>query len=360
MVHGGDKAQPGAVIYRTHNSRPWKSYQAVAADIAAALGELGFAEVALLPDDMRLPQALQDCGAHLVWLNTGGVQGLNPVSHTPALLELLGMPYVGHSSLHASLLDNKDALKRMLQALGIPTAPFVTWHPGHGPLNPDGPALQAALGGHSGPLVVKPVSGRASLHVYVVDDRAALADVAAAVYTTTRNSVLIEPFLPGREFCVSVCGPVGMRQGQLERRTAPFAFSALERVLAPDERIFTSMDQRPITASRASPVRDADLEMALLALAQRLYAACGLQSLVRVDVRADTDGALFILEANPKPDLKRPDGRVTSLTLLGLDQTGLGYTDLILNLLVDRLDTLLRYEPEAIAHIVELLPAGSA
>jgi D-alanine-D-alanine ligase len=32
----------------------------------------------------------------------------------------------------------------------------------------------------------------------------------------------------------------------------PFAFSAAERVLAEDERIFTSMDQRPITGDRIS------------------------------------------------------------------------------------------------------------
>ena len=62
--------------------------------------------------------------------------------------------------------------------------------------------------GHRGPFVVKPVSGRVSLHVRVVDHAADLGDAVAEVYAATENHVLIEAYLPGREFCVAVCGPV--------------------------------------------------------------------------------------------------------------------------------------------------------
>ena len=119
VIHGGDKTQPGAVIYPTHNPRSTKTYHTVAKDIAEALREVGFEQVSLLADDMTLPQTLKQQGIHLAWLNTGGVQGYDPVCHTPAMLEMLGVPYLGHNPLNSSILDNKHAFKRELQALGI-------------------------------------------------------------------------------------------------------------------------------------------------------------------------------------------------------------------------------------------------
>ena len=34
VIFGGDKAAPGSVLYKTSNTRSWKSYEAVAQDIA--------------------------------------------------------------------------------------------------------------------------------------------------------------------------------------------------------------------------------------------------------------------------------------------------------------------------------------
>ena len=77
--------------------------------------------VELMADDMSLPGTLQRKGIQFAWLNTGGVQGDNPVCHAAAHLEMLGVPYVGHNPLCAALLDEKDVLKRQLQALGVLT-----------------------------------------------------------------------------------------------------------------------------------------------------------------------------------------------------------------------------------------------
>lgn len=357
VVYGGDSSRPGSVIYKTHNARAWKSYEAVARDIQRALQELGFTYVILLPDDMHLPQRLAHEDIHLVWLNTGGVQGYNPVSHAPAMLEMLGIPYIGHSPLNAALLDSKDAFKRSLQALGIRTAPFITWHPAGGALvSQHDRRFVAAFGAYSGPFVVKPVSGRASLHVHVVDSWDAVAQVANEVYRVTHNNVLIEAYIPGREFCVAVCGPVICTNGSIVRHHAPVAFSAVERILEADELIFTSMDQKPITTDRFRllDATEPQLTTALLELAQTIYSAFTLQSIVRVDVRADAEGHLYVLEANPKPDLKRPTDHATSLVMAGLPPGDVSYHDLILGLFADRINTLLAYECDTAGHIVEL------
>lgn len=358
VIYNGDRAAPQAVINRTHNPRSDKSYRPVAEDIAQALRNCGFTGVELLADDLTLPQTLRDKDIHFAWLNTAGVQGYDAVAHTPGLLELAGIPYVGHRPLLAVTLDNKHVFKRELAGLGLPTAPFLVFDGAQSSIDmgADG-RFAATFGDHPGPFIVKPVSGRGSIGVHYVPDRAALAEAIRTVYDTTLNQVLVETYMAGPEYCVAVCGGTIARGGKLSRRNGPFAFSAVERRFEPDERIFTSMDVRPITRERTRLLTDADGEVRqrLLAMAQSVYRDFNLRTLIRLDLRADADGQLHILEANPKPDLKRPDGRALSLVCAGLDDEGMSYEDLILSLLADRLDFYIRHRPAAVKHIIGLL-----
>jgi D-alanine-D-alanine ligase len=358
VIYGGDKRREGAVLHPTHNFRPWKSYEAVARDIRSALLRLGFRNVVLLAEGMALPAQLAYHDIHLAWLNTGGVQGASAAGHAAALLEMLGVPYVGHGPVQTMLLDTKDVFKRQLQSLGIPTSPFVVWHPDGGlPDVRDSAAFAGSFRGFAGPFVVKPVSGRASLNVHVVETAGELPAVTLAVYEATRGPVLVEQYLPGREFTVSVAGCVTHRDGVFYRRSEPFAFSLLERVLDAGEQIFTSMDSRPITPQRVRPLppEEAELGDGVHRLARRLYRELNLHTLVRADIRADTGGALQVLEVNPKPDLKHPDGEVTSLVAAGLAREGMSYDDLILSLLADRLDYLLAYQRGAFPHFEDFI-----
>lgn len=363
VIFGGSKSAAGGVIYPSHNTRSWKSYEAVATDIAEALRRLGFRHVHLMPDDMRLGERLRQAGIHMAWLNTSGVQGRNPAAHAPAMLEMFGVPYIGHDSLAATTLDNKHAFKREAFCAGLPTAPFVTWHMARGPFEPEiNGRFQLAFDGYPGPFVVKPVSGRASLHVHVVDSEAELADAVAEVYRATENVVLIEKYLAGREFCIAVAGPVTSHGRRLVRGNAPFTFAALERVLSDGERIFTSMDVRPITAERCRSIdvaADPEFWQRLHSIAREVFLEFNLGSVIRLDLRADETGKLFILEANPKPDLKKPAQGVTSLIAVGLRETDMDYDDLILSLFADRLDFLLTNRREDIQHIIELTRASA-
>ncbi len=360
VIYGGDKNEEGAVIYQTNNTHAWKSYEIVARDIQTTLQAIGFQHVFTMPDNMKLGENLKKEGIHLAWLNTGGVQGYNPLCHTPALLEMLGIPYVGHDPLNASTLDNKHAFKRELQAFGIKTPSFITWHPYlQDSLNPSYPnnRFAAAFSDYQGPFVVKPVSGRASLYVSVVDALEELQRAVEAVYFRTENTVLIEQYLPGREFCVAVGGYLTCAKGKLTKLTKPFAFSTLERVLEPGERIFTSMDKKAIAPNRAHLLgeEEPELKRDLLQLGQRVYEEFAFKALVRIDIRMDATGELHVLEANPKPDLKRPTDGITSLVAMGLEEYGLTYEDLLLGLLTDRLNYLFSQNPRTIPHIVQWL-----
>ena len=359
VVFGGQKLDPDAVINPTINPRSWKSYESVAQDIADALRRIGFRRVELMPDDMRLGDRLRQAGTHLAWLNTGGVQGYNPACHAPAMLEMLGVPYVGHDPLVATILDNKHTFKRELIGAGIPTAPFMTWHLARGPFLPKLNSRFARIfRGHDGPFIVKPVSGRASIHVHVADNANDLPDVVDQVFNATQNHVLIETYLPGRELCIAVGGLVTAHKGRLSQRSVPFVFSELERVLEADEKIFTSMDLRPIDSDRFRPldvVADAHALSELRVLARDVYFEFNLGSLTRLDVRADAGGRLNVLEANLKPDLKRPTADATSLVCAGLDEHGMDYDDLMLSLLADRLGALLSQRRDSARNLIDLL-----
>ena len=359
VIYGGDKSVDGAVIHQTANPRSWKSYQVIAEDIAGALERLGFRHVTLAADDMRLGETLLRERIDMAWLNTGGVQGYNPMSHAPAMLEMLGVPYVGHDPLIAGTLDNKHVFKQELLYLDIPTAPFITWHPARGPFRPKvNSRFLRTFKDHWGPYIVKPVSGRASLHVRFVEDEADLPDAVADVYATTENHVLIEAYLPGREFCVAVGGLVVAKNKTLIRLSEPFAFSAIERRLSPDEKIFTSMDVRPITTERIKlldPEADGALLERLHEVARKVFVEMNLESLIRLDLRADAKGDLRVLEANPKPDLKRPVEQATNLVCVALPALGMDYDDLILSMLADRLDVLLSQRRGTVTHLTKLL-----
>jgi D-alanine-D-alanine ligase len=358
IVFGGNKTNPGSVLYQSQNTRSWKSYEAVAEDIATSLRRSGFRNVELIPEDMSLPGRLRRSEIHMAWLNTGGVQGQNSAAHASSTLEMLGVPYVGHDPLSAATLDNKHAFKRGAVCAGLPTAPFMTWHMGRGTFHPDrNNRFAQVFGDYAGPFVAKPVSGRASLHVHVVPDRASLPAVIEEIYGVTGDLVLIERFLQGREFCISVAGRITSHCGQIFRNREPFAFGALERILAPGELIFTSMDSRPITGNRFKDVSplEGPLWSEIHRIARDVFLEFNLGSLIRLDLRADETGKLHILEANPKPDLKYPAAGVTSLVSAGLAQTSLGYDDLIASMFADRLDFLLRHRRGSLKHILDLI-----
>ena len=362
VVYGGNNEQEEAVLYNTHNPRSWKSYDVVARDIRETLTEIGFKHVFLFPDDINLAQKLKDNKIHMVWLNSGGVQGYNPICHTPSMMEMLGMPYIGHSPENTTILDNKHIFKQMLITLSgrqAKTAPFVLWNYMFGKLEPRKDiGFITTFSWYEGPFVVKPVSGRASLHVHKVDTLDELPEVVNEVSRITKNHVLIEKYLPGREFCVAVCGKVTYRNGKLKRNDNSFAFSALERVLDKGEYIFTSMDKKTITKDRArmiSSEEEPKLKHSLCELGQKIYNGFCLSTLVRVDIRADDEGALHVLEVNPKPDLKKPTESMTSLVSVGLQEFDMTYNDLVLSLLADRLDFLMNNHPEHIAHIFNLI-----
>ncbi len=360
VVHGASNESPDTVIYRTHNPRTWKSYSSVAADVSEALERVGFRHVSQVAEGLGLAAALQSKDVQMTWLNTGGVQGHGPMCHASAALESLGIPYVGHSPAAAALLDDKPLFKAWLSGMGLPTTPFIVWHPktGSAPRSED-PRVLALQTESGGPLIVKPASGRASRHVVWVSSADELAEAVHEVHGQTKDRVMIEPFLPGRELCVAVGPPMARAGDRFEITSSPVCVAAIERRLDPDEKIFTSADLRPIKRDRARILdaeQDGELINSLEHIARRVFNELSLDFLIRLDLRENQHGQLMVMEANPKPDLAscRADGK-GSLIALGLKEKGLSYDDLIACQIMHRVRLGAEFCPRALGPVKDLL-----
>lgn len=358
VIYGGNRHAEGAVIVPTRNPRSDKNYEMVAREIAGSLERLGFIDVAVLPEDMHLGESLRRHRTHFAWLNSGGTQGYASVCHAPALLELLGIPYVGHNPLNAAVLDNKHIFKCVLQRLGVFTPPFVVAnYPFVTGRITECDDFKNVFNEEVDRFIVKPVSGRASQFVSVVK-RDEIDARVEEVGRTVGNHVMVEEYFPGREFTVGTIGPMVARQGFLMNHGVPFVLPAVERILEKDEWIVTSMDIRPITLDRVR-VLDADLDAheisVLTNIALYMFEHMRLETAVRFDMRTDSKGRIGVLEANPKPDLKFPQGQQINLLAAGISKCGMGYDDLILSMLANRIDFLLRNRIESIGPIVDLL-----
>lgn len=360
VVYAANKTDSDAVLHITQNTRPWKSYEVVANDIANAIRQNGFKHTEVIAEDIHLADTIRKKGTHIVWLNSAGVQGFNPMSHAPAILEMAGIPYIGHNPLTATVLDNKHHFKRECMSYDIPTGRFMVWDSARGSFDVRlNSRFKTIFAGYYGPFIVKPVSGRASLGVSVVEfDQ--LTEEVNDLYLKTHNAALIEEYFGGAEYCVSVSGPIVYRDGELRDLKAPFVFSEIERVLGKDEKIFTSMDVKPINGTRfrvldKSNEDDNAVIEQLRSMARTIYLDFDLRTLVRIDIRADVYGNMYVLEANPKPDLKAFDERVTSLVAAGLEGQGISYNEYIYSLIANRIHHLFLNKSENIEHILDLL-----
>lgn len=359
VIHGGDRHESGSVIFPTHNPRSEKRYEVVAAEIAGSLRRSGFRHVEVLAEDMRLGERLARGGFQMAWLNSGGTQGYVSVSHAPSMLELLGVPYVGHNPMNAAILDNKHVFKHLLRSAGIPTPRFEVF--------PFAEAetcatrrerLAQLVDADAAAYIVKPVSGRASQNVTLVP-REQLLEAVNALSRSSMNHVMVEEYLPGDEYTVGVFGPLFVRGGRVHEHDGPCVLPPVQRLLD-NEAIVTSMDVRPITRDRIRVLeegRDGERCSQLAGLARRIFDCLRLETAVRADLRCDREGRLQVMEANPKPDLKEPDGERINLIAAGIASCGMSYDDLIMSLLANRLDFLLRHRQPAVRHLLALIGA---
>lgn len=167
--------------------------------IAAALAGLGL-EPVRIGTVKKLAEALvQGARFDAVFNFCEGVKGISREAQVPALLDAYDIPYVFSDPLTLALCLDKAMCKRVVRDGGVATPDFAVIE-----TMADAAAVTLPY-----PLFLKPVaegSGKGVGRANKADDPLALQTVAADLLERFQQPVLVETFLPGREFTVGITG----------------------------------------------------------------------------------------------------------------------------------------------------------
>jgi len=231
-------------------------------------------------------------GIDAVWNIAEGQGSRNREAWAPSLLEMAGVPCLGSDGLSLSLSLDKAWANAWAAAAGLPVAPHCSLASAED--------LSERVLPADFPLFVKPRWEGTSKGIRSssrVEDRAGLALEVARIVEDYAQPALVEAFLPGAEYTVTVAG-----------HAPPRALPVLQRALETSSRIGLHALEGPEQGAASGTLPyclpgdlDADLEARLQALALEAFAAFECLDFARVDFRLDAVGEPFFLEINPLP-----------------------------------------------------------
>jgi D-alanine-D-alanine ligase len=248
--------------------------------------------------------------------------GPNRESHIPTICEILGLPHTGSDPLTLSLCLDKSRAKEILSYYGIPNAPFWIVEPG-----------EAAPAAVPLPAIVKPLyegSSKGIKDANVVRRRADLDARVAEITRDYRQPVIVERFLPGREFTVGVLGTSPAIEilpvVEIDYRDLP---AGANPIYSYEAKWIWDTPDKPLNIFSCP----ADLSPALKARLEEVIAATcrvlRIKDWCRIDVRLDEMGEPNIIEVNPLPGVL-PNPEDNSCLPKAARTAGYSYRDLIL------------------------------
>ncbi len=231
-----------------------------------------------------------------------GYGSRNREAWAPVLLEMLGVPQLGSDALTLSLSLDKAWTRAVVAEHGVPVAPGRVLRSS---AEAEGAELPADF-----PYFVKPRWEGSAKGIGLrsrVDDRAALVTAVARVIDHYHQPALVEHFLPGAEYTVTLIGndppqalPVLQRALESESRIGLHAVEAKPGEVAAAAAQGDTIERRPRTHCLPGTL-DAALETELVRLASIACAALDCRDFARVDFKCDDAGRPAFLEINPLP-----------------------------------------------------------
>lgn len=221
----------------------------------------------------------------LVFNIAEGLHGRGREALVPALLDAYRIPYTFSDPVVLAVSLDKGITKTIIQAAGLATAPFAVIRE---PADADGIDLPF-------PLFLKPVAegtGKGISTRSRVTTPGELREVSALLLERFNQSVLVETYLPGREFTVGLIG-TGATAAVLGTMEVNFTASDKHSAIYSYE---TKADYE--TRVRYTVPDDATGESAA-ALALAAWRVLECRDAGRVDIRCDASGVPNFIEVNP-------------------------------------------------------------
>ncbi|MBE0666940.1 MAG: D-alanine--D-alanine ligase [Bacteroidales bacterium] len=218
----------------------------------------------------------------MVFNITEGLYGDGRESVVPALLDQYRIPYVFSGPVVMGISLNKYFARLVVSAAGVPVSPGII---ASSPADIENGSLLTY------PLFAKPVAegtGKGITARSVIKDKDELLKLVTELIEQYHQPVLVEEYLPGREFTVGITGSGtdAMISGGMEvicRDNLPYSVEVKENYQG-------LVDYRLIDDT----YRDECNAVALAA-----WQALGAVDAGRIDLKADREGRICFIEANP-------------------------------------------------------------
>ncbi|UCF64953.1 MAG: hypothetical protein JSW33_03730 [bacterium] len=223
--------------------------------------------------------------------------------------ELLGIPYTGNSPLTLGLAQNKVLTKRLMESKKIATPMYQVF---------SSPPKNCYL---EFPVIAKPAQEDASLGITgdaVITNFLELTERVTQLLESYRQPILVEEFVDGREFNISLLGNSPARVLPLSEinfsRLEPGQnhIASYEAKWLPDHPMYQKTP--PVCPAEV----DEELRIRLQDVAIQIYHLLKGRDYGRVDLRVDAHEKIFILEFNPNPDISRDAGFANAARAAGM------------------------------------------
>jgi D-alanine-D-alanine ligase len=232
-------------------------------------------------------------------------------------LELMQQPYTGCNPRGLLLSKDKALSKKILTYHRIPTPRFAVFPLDRIVHRPKKLAF---------PLFVKSVTEDASYGISqasIVHNDEQLNERVAFVHEHARDDAIVEQYIEGREIYVGVLGnqrlqvfpPWEMDFGKLPADTARIATSRVKWNRKYQEK-------HGITTRQASDL-DEELVERIKKICKRIYRALHLSGYARMDLRVTPSGEIYVLEANPNPNIEYGEDFAESAEQAGIEYEAL-------------------------------------
>ena len=312
---------------------PWRTEY----DVVTALRAMGHeVQVLGVHDDLgELRRAATEWKPHIAFNLLEGFDDItifdqNVVSH----LELLKLSYTGCNPRGMLLARDKSLSKKLLAYHRIPVPEFEVFRAGR-PIRRS-KRLQF-------PLIVKSLTQEASIGISqasVVDGDEKLKERVTFIHESIGTAAIAEQYIEGREFYVGILGNQSLQALPVWELFFTNMPDGAKRIAT--DRVKWSVKYQKkygIDSGVAKDLPEGQAE-SIQHLCKRAFRALELSGYARIDLRLDDNGNVWVLEANPNPQIARGEDFAASAEKIGLTY----------ETVLQRIINLgLRWQPESVA-----------
>ena len=271
-------------------------------------------EVFLVPANIDMMRNIMEIdNLDVIFIHYDPLENLKLQGNVFAALELLGIPIVGSGMLAQATALSKETANVILASKGLPVVKSQVFYDKDEELKEE---LKDCY-----PLFVKPESEAVSVGIRndsFVENEDQLSNTLERIFDEVNPPVIVEEFLPGREFTVGV----------LEDIDGLKALEITELTFNPESGVnFRTKDtvKNKWTVKTTPALIDEELELEMKYLALKSFNALNCDTYARIDIRLDSDGNPYIMEVNTMPGLSNPGSPYVQEALA----SGMTYEELI-------------------------------